>query len=338
MWHDYDGGRLYCGEALEALRSLPDNCAGGVVTDPPYGINMSMRKAWDQDLPDPAIWSELLRVCRPGSHAVVFSSTRTIHRLMVELEDRGWQIRDMINWVRYGGMPKSLQLDRQPESTATHPGYGTALKPTAEPAVLVRAPLTDTIARTARDLGTGGLNIAATRFKPGDPAWIGPEVELSARRNNGRSGVVYGDDRAFVTTPDPGGRWPSNVYQSPKASRAEREQYCEGLPLHSRTDVTGRSEGTAGVNHGRAGVMRTGKFRNPHPTVKPRALIRWLLRLVAPPRSYNLPILDPFCGSGTAALAGIEERIPVWSCERDQDYQRLIIHRINNATRQGELF
>jgi len=339
-WHDYRGGRLYCGDALAALSSLPDNCAGGVVTDPPYGINMSMRKSWDSALPDSAIWRELLRVCRPGAHAVVFSSNRTIHRLAVAMEDQGWQIRDQIQWIRYLGFPKSLQLDKQPESAATHPGYGTALKPTAEPALLLRAPLQDTIARTARDHGTGGLNIAATRFKPGDPAWIGPAYDLTERNNQdcGGRGIYSEGLSHYRAQPDPGGRWPSNVYQSPKANRPEREQYCEGLPLYSRTDITGRTEGNEGVKHGRAGVIRQGKFRNPHPTVKPRRLMRWLLRLVSPPSSYGLPILDPFCGSGTTALAGLEERIPIWSCELDPEFQHLILHRLNNATRQGELF
>jgi DNA modification methylase len=72
--------------------------------------------------------------------------------------------------------------------------------------------------------------------------------------------------------------------------------------------------------------------------VKPRQLIRWLLRLVTPPGDMSGPILDPFLGSGTALLAGLEEGIRVWGSEREEQYQRLIQHRVEEATRQGYLF
>lgn len=46
--------------------------------------------------------------------------------------------------------------------------------------------------------------------------------------------------------------------------------------------------------------------RNPHPTVKPLELMRWLVRLACPPGGL---VLDPFCGSGTTgAAAAIEGR------------------------------
>jgi len=43
---------------------------------------------------------------------------------------------------------------------------------------------------------------------------------------------------------------------------------------------------------------------NDHPTVKPLALMQWLIRLVTPPKAV---VLDPFCGSGTTLLAARAE-------------------------------
>jgi site-specific DNA-methyltransferase (adenine-specific) len=41
--------------------------------------------------------------------------------------------------------------------------------------------------------------------------------------------------------------------------------------------------------------------RNDHPTIKPIALMRWLIRLVMPP--VGGIVMDPFMGSGTTLVA-----------------------------------
>jgi site-specific DNA-methyltransferase (adenine-specific) len=47
-------------------------------------------------------WGEgLLRVLKPGAHALVFGSPRTYHRLAAGLEDAGFEIRDCLMWI-YG--------------------------------------------------------------------------------------------------------------------------------------------------------------------------------------------------------------------------------------------
>ena len=82
---------------------------------------------------DPALWAEVLRVVKPGGHLLAFSGTRTYHRMVVAIEDAGWQIRDQLAWVYSSGFPKSLNIskaiDRQegllkPEGTGfTVAGY-----------------------------------------------------------------------------------------------------------------------------------------------------------------------------------------------------------------------
>jgi len=44
--------------------------------------------------------------------------------------------------------------------------------------------------------------------------------------------------------------------------------------------------------------------KNPHPTVKPIKLMRWLIRLVTRPGAL---VLDPFCGSGSTGCAAVLE-------------------------------
>lgn len=63
-----------------------------------------------------------------------------------------------------------------------------------------------------------------------------------------------------------------------------------------------------------------------HPTVKPIALMRWLVRLVTPPGGI---VLDPFLGSGTTAEAAILEGFKFVGVEKTEDYLPLIQQRLN---------
>lgn len=107
---------LLLGNCLEQLRTLDDNSIDSIVTDPPYGLSF-MGKQWDYDVPTIEIWKEALRVLKPGGHLLAFGGTRTYHRLVVAIEDAGFEIRDQIMWIYGSGFPKSqniaLAIDKQ---------------------------------------------------------------------------------------------------------------------------------------------------------------------------------------------------------------------------------
>jgi site-specific DNA-methyltransferase (adenine-specific) len=71
-----------------------------------------MAKAWDYDVPTVEVWREVLRVLKPGGHLLAFAGTRTQHRMAVQIEDAGFEIRDMIAWVYGSGFPKSLDVSK----------------------------------------------------------------------------------------------------------------------------------------------------------------------------------------------------------------------------------
>jgi len=103
--------KLILGDSLEELKELPDNSIDSIVTDPPYGLNF-MGKTWDYDVPSVEIWKECLRVLKPGGYLLSFGGTRTYHRLVVNIEDAGFEIRDMIAWVYGSGFPKSHNIGK----------------------------------------------------------------------------------------------------------------------------------------------------------------------------------------------------------------------------------
>ena len=101
---------LVHGDSLSVLQTYPDGFFDCIVTDPPYGLAF-MGKKWDHDVPSVALWSECLRVLKPGGHLLSFGGTRTYHRLVVNIEDAGFEIRDMVAWLYGTGFPKSLRLE-----------------------------------------------------------------------------------------------------------------------------------------------------------------------------------------------------------------------------------
>lgn len=106
-----------------------DNSVDSIVTDPPYGISF-MSKKWDYDVPSVEIWKECLRVLKPGGFLLSFSSTRTYHRMTINIEDAGFEIRDMICWTYSSGFPKSHNISASIDKKYGHPNRGRAI-PTA---------------------------------------------------------------------------------------------------------------------------------------------------------------------------------------------------------------
>lgn len=67
--------------------------------------------------------------------------------------------------------------------------------------------------------------------------------------------------------------------------------------------------------------------QNPHPTVKPIALMRWLVRLVARPGAL---VLDPFIGSGSTGVAAVQEGCRFIGMDLDAEYLEIAAARIEH--------
>ena len=113
-----------------------------------------------------------------------------------------------------------------------------------------------------------------------------------------------------------------------KAGKRERNAGLEHLE-----DTLGGS--LEGGNDKRAGDKpQLSPRKNHHPTVKPIALMRWLVRLVTPPDGV---VLDPFAGSGTTLVAATLEGVKWVGCEMTEDYWSIIEGRVAWAEGQRGL-
>ena len=225
----------------------------------------------------------------------------------------------------------------QSEAAKKWDGYGTALKPAQEPAVLARKPLTGTVAANVLEHGTGALNIDGCRFAYGDEAWPGPQKNADTSRPQGDmpQPMDWGSPGLTISGGGDLGRWPANIYAHPKASRSEREAGCERLPGRTGAEATERTAGSAGLDNPRAGAGRTAdRVKNHHPTVKPIGVMRWLCKLTGgQPGSV---ILDPFMGSGTTGCAAVLEGFDFIGIEREPEYMQICEARIRHH--MGALF
>ena len=101
------------GDCLEVLKTLKENSVDSIVTDPPYELGF-MGKAWDNTgiANNKEMWAECLRVLKPGGYLLSFGGTRTYHRMASAIEDAGFEVRDMVEWVYGSGFPKSLNIGK----------------------------------------------------------------------------------------------------------------------------------------------------------------------------------------------------------------------------------
>lgn len=219
--------KVLIGNNLDLLPTLEDNSVDSIVTDPPYELGF-MGKKWDSTgiAYNPDLWRECLRVLKPGGHLLSFGGTRTYHRMVVAIEDAGFEIRDQISWISNKTFPKSHNLD------GDWKGWGTALKPTVEPIVMARKPLEGTVAENVLSYGTGALNIDGSRVEAIDQSQLEKfwDRTQSMAAEEGSNLMKLGLKAIDLSDRKPQGRWPANVIL---------DEYTAGLLDEQSGDVKG---------------------------------------------------------------------------------------------------
>lgn len=332
--------RIIHGDCLEIMKSMSSNSIDFIVTDPPYGLNF-MGKKWDSEIPNKDIWLETLRICKPGSMLAAFGGSRTHHHLMIALEQAGWEIRDVIMWIYGQGFPKS-------HNKFGLEGYGSALKPAYEPIILCQKPLQGTYANNSKIWGIGGINIDKGRIE-------GKKESVPNPLFNSPTGKTYqmkcGEGRNGEMSDNSKGRWPTNLILDEESgeildemtgnlksgclkSSDELSKECNrGIYKHGRklknVNTFESNEGGASRFFYCAKASPSERKENRHPTVKPIALMKYLIKLLAPP---NNPVcLDPFAGSGSTLVAAKDLGINCIGIEKEEEYMEICKTRISNG-------
>jgi len=250
-----------------------------------------------------------------------------------------------INWDT---KPKNITLPATRQSEYWN-GWGTALRSLNEPILLARKPLSEkSVARNVLRHGTGGINIEACRI--GDEG-ADKAVKIINENDEKKAKVISLDK----------GRYPANTiidedvakmlrdkakfFYCPKISKKERNAGCEHLEAKQQN-----SKGKGRTYNDRCavckkkfigsektrcqcppGVKKTDKSvyknKNHHPTVKPIALMEYLVKLVTP---ANGICLDIFMGSGTTGIACSNLGFSFIGIEKEPEYFEIAKARIQH--------
>lgn len=220
-------------------------------------------------------------------------------------------------WSPNGGMGEFDITAPATEAARQWQGWGTALKPACEDWWLLRKPLSEnTVAAQVLKTGTGALNIDSCRVAIADDD---PHIARGSwSADHGTDHARPGYDGGFTTggRRAPNGRWPAQICHdgSPEVMEAFA-RFGERLGDISNGSLGNRPPGYGmGPQEQRPGPGDTGtaarfffsakaaawEREGSHPTVKPGALMEWLVKLVTPPGGT---VLDPFCGTGSTLVA-----------------------------------
>jgi len=274
------------------LRKLEDMSVDSIITDPPYELKLLGNK-WDSSgiAFSPEVWCQAFRVLKPGGHVLAFGATKTYHRLACALEDAGFEIRDCIMWVYNTGMPHGKNLE------GDFKGWSTCLKPSYEPIIVARKPISTSVQENMAQYQVGALNIDDCRTENKWPANI-----LSDSENI----LPY--------------------FYCPKASAKDRDEGLEAFPLQRTGSLSATVDGSMKTG---SGNDRKTTRRNIHPTVKPTELMRHLTKLVTYPAGL---VTDPFAGSGSTGKGAVLEGFRFKGFEMDEYYTALANARIQAVT------
>lgn len=151
-------------------------------------------------------WKAAFKLLKPGGHIIAFAHTKNYHRLATAIEKAGFEVRDMLDWVYGQGTPKSKNL------TGEFEGFGSALKPAKEPAVLARKPMIGSLRENMLEHGVGALNIDALRVPLNaiDAREAMREITRNVRERSEDWRYNANEETEALELTEKG-RWPANI-------------------------------------------------------------------------------------------------------------------------------
>lgn len=225
-------------------------------------------------------------------------------------------------------------------------GYGTALKPACEPICVARKPLIGSVVENVLQYGTGGINIDAGRIETDEiTGWQGSPGFTKTVLNGG-------SDNAQDPRPSTG-RWPANIVHDGSDEVLDLFPYTKSggkKPTDNRKKGYGESitktgwgykaieydfttsEGTAARFFYCAKTSPAERAGRKHPTIKPLALMEYLVKVFCPKGGV---CLDPFAGTGTTLVAAANVGCSYIGIEQDESSYNEAKQFINDSLFDG---
>ena len=223
-------------------------------------------------------------------------------------------------------------------------GWGTALKPAWEPIILAMKPCDGTFANNALTHGVAGINVDGGRVG----LMTQDEVDRSEMSTKADG---WGMKPRTWQGAEPNGRWPANLIldevagaildedHGPTSVTGRRTQRSKSRWVSAESPLPGQGTTNRKLTEYAGGPSNPSRFfycakasrkergeGNTHPTVKPLALLRYLLTLLSTPTGGV--VLDPFTGSGSTLVAARQLGRKAIGIEIEEKYCEIAAKRL----------
>jgi DNA modification methylase len=292
---------LYIGDCIEILTA---QLAAGIqydsiITDPPYEIGLHA-KEWDSTgiAFSPILWKLFFDLIKPGGFVLSFGASRMYHRLAVAGEDAGFKVYPFLTWTFDGGLPKPVNVselfdrDNVPDRKKVGTRAGSGF--------------------TSANVSQGAQNRSKTDFAAYE--------RYVSQESKDWKGYHYGVNALKPVME------PIFIGQKPISEKRMIDNI--------------RKHGTGALNLGaieeKRNLWPTTEFHHKkarktdhgssHPSVKPVALMEELCLLACPTGGH---ILDPFAGTGTTAIAAVNNGFRCTLVEQNPEMEEVIRRRLS---------
>lgn len=162
-----------------------------------------------------------------------------------------------------------------------------------------------------------------------------PQVKVTGYGNK-NTGTGKADYLGGERIPFEGGSGSaSRFFYCAKASRADRDSGLDDAPdkILAMSNQAKAELARGNMNKDSSGVNTAKVVKNNHPTVKPIALMDWLVKLITP---HNGIILDPFNGSGSTGKAAMINDFKYIGLDLSKEYIEISRGRIEYAIKNKD--
>jgi site-specific DNA-methyltransferase (adenine-specific) len=302
------------------LNQIDQNSIDAIITDPPYGINFQKHE-WDKSLPNQQVWEASYRVLKPGGYMLVFSSIRLMHRMIINIEDAGFDLKDILFWGHLNGMPKSrnvaLDIDKElgieSKEIGTYKYVQGYKKDKPDNYYLdTQKTIKEPASELAKKYKGAGLGLKPTY----EPIILlqKPISEINIAKNIIKWGVgclnieetrmPYNNrDKKVGHNPHPLGRTSGNILRTENFN----DSYDKFFVVPK---------------------VRSREIVEDHPTQKPIALMDHLVKLVS---FTDHKVLDPFMGTGSTGVSCLNNERYFIGYEIDKTYFNIAEERLNKS-------
>lgn len=306
--------KLINDDCLNAMYYIPDESVDAIITDPPYGI---LNHKIERGLDIAHFMTECHRVLKPNGFMIYFGQQPTLTNWNSEAL-KLFNYKNEVIWYKRQNTSPMQDMGRVFENIMIVCKGKRQFND-------VRRLWLDVVMSLSEFIQMNSIN--RTKSYMVEILENTDKIDEIIKARMGDKSVykmpgLMNDDSTFANNTN---KAPTFINFYSRVSEGYHPQNLVSFITHNkqRNDMSGQGKGAHNIKH---------------PTVKPIQLIEYLITLVS---NQDDVILDPFIGSGTTALAGLNTGRYVIGIEIDPGYHMICQQRINDwlgQSKQEELF